>query len=246
MGERSSKRKWIFRGVGAAVLLGVVGLVGIPYVYVHFINKPAPRLSFARLDAEAAKTSETSAPSAGVPSVPAPGDSNGKWTVTEGSEVGYRVKEVISGQATEGVGRSSTVEGTVTVAGGKLSSAEFSVDVATLKSDSSRRDAQFTGRIMNAEEFPVASFTSQSTPDVALRADGGVISATVDGLLVLHGAEKPVTFTVSLRKVGDAVQLQGSIPVTFADYEIDNPSLGPVKTGDSGEIEFLLTMKRAS
>ena len=253
MAERSSKRKWIFRGAAAAVLLAVVGLVGIPYVYVHFINKPAPRLTFDQLDAEAAKSSgsadtnadsNASAADAST-SRSAADDAAGTWTVAEGSEVGYRVKEVISGQATEGVGRTSTVEGSLMVADGKLSTTEFSVDMASLKSDSSRRDSQFTGRIMDTEEFPVASFLSSSTPEVSLPADGATTSASVDGVLTLHGVEKVVTVTVQIRKVDDTVQLQGSIPVTFADYGIDNPSIGPVKTGDTGEIEFLLTMKRS-
>ncbi len=244
MAERSSKRKWIFRGAAAAVLLAVVGLVGIPYVYVHFINKPAPRLTFDQLDAEAAKSSDSTAATTDATSGSSADDAAGTWTVAEGSEVGYRVKEEISGQATEGVGRTSTVEGSLTVADGKLATAEFSVDVASLKSDSSRRDSQFTGRIMNTEEFPVASFASSSTPEVSLPGDGTTTSASVDGVLTLHGVEKTVTVTVQMRKVDDTVQLQGSIPVTFADYGIDNPSIGPVKTGDTGEIEFLLTMKR--
>ena len=261
--DKSSKRKWIFRGVGAAVVLAIIGFVGVPYVYVHFINKPAPRLSFDQLDAEAGSSdsADTSAAAADVASseastsdgsaaVPvadtASEDASGAWAVSEGSAVGYRVKEELSGQATEGVGRTSTVEGSITVSEGKLASAEFSVDVASMKSDSSRRDSQFTGRIMNTEEFPVASFASTSTPDVVLQADGATTSATVDGVLTLHGVEKTVTVTVEMRKVDDSVQLQGSIPVTFADYDIDNPSIGPVKTGDTGEIEFLLIMKRAA
>jgi len=36
----------------------------------------------------------------------------------------------------------------------------------------------------------------------------------------------------------------GSIPVTFADYGIANPSFGPVSTEDNGEVEFLLAFTR--
>ena len=254
MEGRSSKRKWIFRSAAATVGLALIGFVGIPYVYVHFINKPAARLSFEQLDADAAKSanavgtsSELSASdsSSAVDSGAAADEVNGTWVVSQGSEVGYRVKEVISGQATEGVGRTSTVEGSLTVTDGNLISSDFSVDVATMTSDNSRRDSQFAGRIMNTEEFPIGSFTSTSTLGVSLPPEGETVSTSVNGVLTLHGEERPVSVPVQLRRVGETVQLKGSIAVAFADYGIDNPSIGPVKTGDTGEIEFLLTMKRS-
>ena len=53
-------------------------------------------------------------------------------------------------------------------------------------------------------------------------ADGETVTATATGELTLHG----------------------SIPVTFADYGIANPSFGPVTTEDNGEVEFLLALTR--
>ena len=243
---RTTRRGWIIRGVIGTVVLVAVGAVGIPYVYVHFINKPEPRLTFEQRDAEEAKVADSAGvvDSAGT-DVPQGNDVSGTWVVGDGSEIGYRVKESINGQATKAVGRSSTMEGSVTVADGKLAAAEFSVDVATLTSDSARRDGQFTGRIMNVEEFPVASFASLSTPDLTLPADGSTVPISVDGVLTMHGVEKTVTVAVEMRTKDDTVQIQGSIPVLFADYGILNPSLGPIKTGDTGLIEFLLTMRKS-
>jgi hypothetical protein len=45
-------------------------------------------------------------------------------------------------------------------------------------------------------------------------------------------------------QAGHRVQASGSIPVIFADYDIANPSFGPVTTGDSGQIESLLAFTR--
>ena len=240
MTGRTGRRGWFIRLLIGGVVLAAIGLVGVPFIYTRFINDPAPRLTFENFDAQ---TTSTEVPVVVASEVDS--DLSGTWVVAPGSEVGYRVPEVISGQSTEGVGRSKTVEGSVTVADGRLTSAEFSVDVASLKSDSARRDAQFAGRIMNAEEFPVASFTSTSTPEVALPTDGSPTSVTVDGQLALHGAESTVSVPVELRMVDGSVQMQGSITVKFADFGIDDPSVGPVKTGDTGLIEFLLTMKRS-
>lgn len=240
----SKRRRWVVRGLVSAVVVGVLGAVGGPYVYTHFINKPKPRLTFASRDAQEAKAGDTTQPDSGVGASADAVDLSGTWAIGEGSEVGYRVKESINGQATEGVGRSSTIDGSVAVASGKLVSAEFSVDITSLKSDSGRRDAQFTGRIMNAEAFPVASFTTTSTPEFALPADGSTTTVSVQGVLALHGVEQNVTVQVTMRRKADTVQLEGSIPVTFADYEIDNPSIGPIKTGDTGLVEFLLTMRK--
>jgi hypothetical protein len=50
---------------------------------------------------------------------------------------------------------------------------------------------------------------------------------------------KSVTFTVTGRRSGSSVQIAGSIPVTFADYGISNPSFPPVvTTEDHGLLEF--------
>jgi hypothetical protein len=41
------------------------------------------------------------------------------------------------------------------------------------------------------------------------------------------------------------ISVSGTIPVTFADYGIDNPSGGPATTSDSGSLEFLLNVTHA-
>jgi hypothetical protein len=40
---------------------------------------------------------------------------------------------------------------------------------------------------------------------------------------------------------GNTIKVNGSIPVTFSDYGIDNPSGGPATVGDTGTIEYLIT-----
>jgi hypothetical protein len=53
-----------------------------------------------------------------------------------------------------------------------------------------------------------------------------------------------VTVQVTAQRSGDSFKVSGTIPVTFADYTIPNPSFGPVTTEDHGEIEFLLAFTR--
>jgi hypothetical protein len=36
------------------------------------------------------------------------------------------------------------------------------------------------------------------------------------------------------------IAVQGSIPVTFSDYGIDNPSGGPASVGNDGQMAFVL------
>ncbi len=234
------------------VFLGLVALVAvaavaIPYVYVHFINDPAPELSFSDLDT----ADSTSAGSEPGSSGTASGDSavgiDGTWVVAEGSTVGYRVKEVIAGQSTEGVGRTTVVDGSATVTGSTVTNVEFSADVASFKSDQDRRDGQFRGRIMNADEFPVAIFTLNEPFDAVnlVAPTTEDVSLSVDGVLTLRGVEKPVTVPFTARCVGDTFQLQGSIDLVFADFGIPDPSIGPVTTENHGLLEFALVLKRS-
>ena len=49
---------------------------------------------------------------------------------------------------------------------------------------------------------------------------------------------KAVTFDIEGRYTGSNVEIAGSIPITFADWGISNPSFGPVTTQDNGNLEF--------
>jgi hypothetical protein len=55
---------------------------------------------------------------------------------------------------------------------------------------------------------------------------------------------KTVSFTVRARRSGQAFEVAGQIPVTFADYGIENPSFGPVSTQDHRILEFKLDFSK--
>lgn len=233
------------------VLLGLLAAVGvavfaIPYVYIHFINDPAPRLTFDNLDKQRASGASTEAPSAEPPSATVLA-TDGTWLVTAPSVAGYRVKETLNGQASEGVGRTETVDGSFTLAGTDVTSVEFNVGLSTLKSDQSRRDNQVHTRLLQTDEFPVATFVlSQPIALGSIPADGVLVTATANGTLSLHGVDKPVTLDVQARRNGPVIEVLATSLITFADFEIEDPSKPPfVTVGKTGTLEVQLTLKRS-
>jgi hypothetical protein len=49
-----------------------------------------------------------------------------------------------------------------------------------------------------------------------------------------------VTVDLEAQRIGNTIEVKGTIPVTFADYDIPNPSFAGITTEDHGELEFLL------
>jgi len=101
---------------------------------------------------------------------------------------------------------------------------------------------------MDTSQFPTATFTT--TAPISLSptpANGVLIHPTATGQLTLHGVTKSVTVSLDARRSGNVIEVSGSIPVTFADYGIANPSVaGLVTTQDHGTVEFLLHLTPAS
>jgi len=62
----------------------------------------------------------------------------------------------------------------------------------------------------------------------------------------MNGVLRPVTFTISGRRDGTALQVAGSIPVAFSGWDITGPAgagfLGSL--ADHGVAEFRLTLNR--
>ncbi len=260
-----SRTKKIVLGIAVLAVLGVLG----GYGYILFIKQDAPQAfdSGDLADALGASTTAVEAiePPATSPSpeastattdtlpaatsAPATVSVDGVWNITDESELGYRVSEVLGGIDTEGAGRTNQVTGTLTLDtldGAQVTAAEFTVQMATVTSDSTRRDGQFRNRIMSTDEFPTSTFVLTSPIDFgAVPVEGEQITATATGDLTLRGVTRSVTFEVTAQWNGDRIGVLGSIPVLFSDYEIPDPSNGIATVKDDGLLEFVLVFTKA-
>jgi polyisoprenoid-binding protein YceI len=226
---------------GAAVL-AVLLVVGGAFVYIHFISGPAP----APLSLKSLKPASPSAGTSGTAGTASarggPARLDGSWRVTSGSLVGYRVDEVLAGQNNIAVGRTADISGTMTVKDSTVTAASFTVQMATIKSDESERDAQFNGRIMDTATYPTGTLKLTAPIRLApVPAAGRIRSYPAAADLTLHGHTRPVTFTLEAERANGQIEVSGSIPVLFSDWDISNPSFPPfVTTQNHGELEFLI------
>jgi len=160
--------------------------------------------------------------------------------------VGYRVNEVLFGQSNVAVGRTGSITGSISVSGTTIRAASFTVDMTTVTSDRTQRDGQFNGRIMQTSTYPTATFTLTKPIDLgSIPATGVQHTFQATGNLALHGVTKVVTFQVTGKYTGSAIEVAGAIPITFADWNISNPSFGPVTTENHGVLEFALNLAKA-
>ena len=226
------------------VAISIVVVVGLVYggilLYTKVINPPEDKLNEDDLSAIVSESStapsSTPTPNVGI---------TGTWLATSESTVGYRVKEVLGGVDTEGVGRTNQVNGSLTIQDTTLLSTVFEIDVASIKSDSSKRDSQFSGNIMDTATYPTATFRLLTPIELgSIPADGQSITATAQGELTMHGVTQQVSFDVTAKIANGIIGVLGSIDITFADYGIANPSNAFVTTGDTGLLEFVLAFQK--
>jgi len=231
--------KPVIRNVLAGGVVVAVGAVAGPWSYINLVKQDAPEV----LTLEPAVT--TTIEEAAVEAVTDVSAADGQWVVAADSVVGYRAKEVIVAQKTEGVGRTSEVTGALTIAGEQVTGAEFTVDMTTLKSDSDRRDRQVNTRILDTATYPTATFVMNEPIDLTAEAlSGSDFTATVTGTLTLRGVTKDIDVTLIARLIGDVIEVNGSIELVFAEWSIPDPSLPGITVEDRGQLEFLLRFTR--
>jgi polyisoprenoid-binding protein YceI len=226
--KRTGKRRatiWISIAA-AVVVLGVVGTVIGTTVYSNTENAKAE--------------AEPSVAASRAPSTLDASDLAGDWTVGSGSEAGYRLHEVLNGSDVTVTGRTDSVSGTATVDGSSITAASIEVEVADIATDSAQRDSYFRDSALDTAAFPKATFTLTSPIADAVPSGRGTTTVQAAGDLTLHGVTKSVTATLQVGLNGDGVDISGSIPITFADYGVQAPSLGFVKVDADGAVEFLV------
>ena len=227
--------KSIVRKVVAALIVLALLAVAGPWVYINLIKDDAP-------DALTLQPAVTT--TAGEVQQPT-NATDGEWAVVADSVVGYRVKEILFGQDTEGVGRTSAVTGSLVIANNEVTSAEFSVDMTSLKSDSSRRDRQVNDRILDTATYPTATFALNEpialTPEALAGSD---LTVNTTGTLTLRGVTNSVPVTLVARLVDNVIEVNGTIKIVFAEWQIPDPSISAIVVEDRGLLEFLIRFSR--
>ncbi len=238
MAKERTRRHRLVRWVVVVVVVLVVLAVAVPFAYIHFIEGSAPpKLTLPKTTvgrgAQANVKARAGSPTASVA---------GTWHVGPGSVAGYRVDEVLIGQHTTAVGRTSEISGSLTISGTSVTGGSFTVNMASVKSDQSERNANFDGRIMDVARYPTATLRLTAPIDLGnVPAVGATARFGATGELTMHGTTRSVSFPVSAERLADGVDVLADVPITFADWNIANPSIGGfVTTANNGTLEVLL------
>jgi polyisoprenoid-binding protein YceI len=257
--------------IAAIVVLAAAGL-GLWYLFfrpsgpspVSLGSTPSATLAVgasavAQASTDPSVDGESSAPASADPPTGAGGGDGiaGTWTVDpsvgsfddfSGSFVGYRVREELASVgATEAVGRTPTVTGTLTVDGTTISAAEFTADLTTLQSDEGNRDRQLRRQGLETGTYPTATFTLTQPIELGgAPAEGQTIEATAAGDLTIHGTTKAVEIPVQAKVENGVVTVVGSLPIAFADYGMQKPqAMIVLSVEDNGTMEFQLQFTKA-
>jgi polyisoprenoid-binding protein YceI len=180
------------------------------------------------------------------------GSPDGRWAIADDGEsfLGYRVVEHYPQlrSPSEGVGRTTDVEGHLVVEDRTLVEVEVVGDLRGLVSGHQNRDRAVQSRYLDTDEHPEAVFvlTDPVPFDDRLRP-GLPFSVEADGTLTVREVEQAVTFPLEVRWDGDVVHVAGQLPIRLTDFDIAPPDIGGfVRVEDEAVVEVELRLTRQS
>jgi len=243
-------RKPVIAVVAVVAVLAAGVATGYAYYFSGMRTAPKP-LALASASPSAAASQDTGASTTGAAIT-------GKWTVSQGSTAGYRVKEVFAGQTSthEAVARSSSVTGgfsvTSAASGLQAQAIRFAAQLSDLQSQDqvagfnvSQRD-RIVSRSLDVQQYPDAVFQASSAAVPTAVASGGAGTITVPGQLTIHGVTKSADARVQARLSGAQLQLVGTTAVNMTDFGIQPPQVPITKVDPQVTIEFQLVLARAA
>ncbi|HEV7720644.1 MAG TPA: YceI family protein [Iamia sp.] len=180
---------------------------------------------------------------------------DGTWAVVpDDSDTSLVITETIGGLADHQVEGNTAVAGSLEIADSSVTEASFTADMTTLAftdappgfNVANRANAMKTTGL-ETEAFPEATFALTAPIELGDDVAGGdTVTASATGDLTLHGVTKSITFDVTVKAVGDTVQVTPSdfVPIVLADYDMEVQAPGFVADiGDEGSFDFKLVLQ---
>lgn len=150
---------------------------------------------------------------------------------SETSQASFTVTEELAGAGlNDAVGTTNAIIGTILIDidGNPLACSRIDVDLRTLVTDESRRDARIQDALGTSNN-PVATFivTEVSGLDSPLE-QGSEAELTLVGNLTINGVEKQVSWNATVTLDGDSITGSATTLIRFDDYDVEKPVMGPV------------------
>jgi polyisoprenoid-binding protein YceI len=170
---------------------------------------------------------------------------------TEGSETRYRVQEQLAqlDLPNDAVGTTNNVSGSIVVDQNGVVVPEQSrvvVDMASLESDSARRDNYVRENTLETQRYPTAEFVIQEAPGMPNPLPtSGEAQFQVSGDLTVHGVTRPATWDATARFDEEGAVVNAVTRVAITDFEMTPPQVGPVLSiEDEAGLELDLRLER--
>lgn len=136
----------------------------------------------------------------------------------------------------DAVGTTTAVRGALVILpDGTLVTGEsaFVVDLTTLTTDSSRRDGYIQRNTLETGIFPEAVFAPAAAAGLpSPLPTAGPVAFQLTGDLTVHGVTRPVTWDVTGEVSGRTLRGTASTSITFTDFGMTLPRVGPVLSVD--------------
>ena len=162
------------------------------------------------------------------------GSLDGSWDLDSGV-AGYRVDEVLFGRNVTATGRTQAVSGNFVVDGVNVKGIVI-VNLADVTSDSSKRDGQFRGRIMDVARYPQVTIEFNG-----LAMDLGNGEYTTEAILTIKDVSKSVRVGFTVVRSGNGIEVTGSAPFLINQWPVDPPSVPGISVQDDALLEFQAT-----
>ena len=171
--------------------------------------------------------------------------------VPEGSEARYRVQEQLVGRdlPNDAVGTTSDITGQIVVdPSGRVvpEQSRVTVDMASLQSDSERRDSYIRQNTLETDRFPSAEFIVREAPGLpSPLPTSGEERFQLVGDLTVHGVTSPAIWEVIAQFGKEEATAVASTRVSMTDFGMTPPRVGPVlSVEDEAGLELGARLRR--
>jgi len=156
----------------------------------------------------------------------------------QGNEARYLVREQLVGRdlPNDAIGKTNLIEGGIAIdAAGNIvkEGSSFTIDMASLTTDSNRRDNFVRRNTLQTEQHPKAVFVPTSFRNLTFPLPAaGDLTFQMLGDLTIRGVTRPVTWDVTAKVANGALTGEAKTKFTFDEFQITKPRVGSVLSVD--------------